>query len=165
MKRIGPLATKSIVVLLLGILLYKSNDPFLMVRGSDSTSFLLSPDAAIQILCVVGFAAALFVPTGPRIRVGRVILMLAGALIGSHRLVIDNVGNEVRDVYLATTLRALPLDPGHEGGLSIQRTMGGISIEQKGMGKSLWVFSPLVIGLDSAAVAKLSNAEANDESR
>jgi glycyl-tRNA synthetase alpha subunit len=81
-----------------------------------------------------------------------VVIALCAALLGSHRLVIDNVHDEIRDVYLAAPVQSLALDPAHEGGLSIDASWLDFRIGQTGSGWTLWCFSPGDLGLDPAGL-------------
>jgi hypothetical protein len=149
------IAGKCLLIALLAILLRDTNDLFWMVSGSDSTSFLVSPPAAVQVACLIVFAAALLIPASRRLRVGLAAIALCAALLGSHRLVVDNVHDEIRDVYLAAPVQSLALDPAHEGGLSVEASWLGFRIGQTGTGRTLWCFSPGGLGLDPAGVNNL----------
>jgi hypothetical protein len=146
---------KCLLIALLAILLRDTNDLFWMVSGSDSTSFLVSPQVAVQVACLIIFAAALLIPASRRWRIRLLALALGAALVGSHRLVIDNVHDEIRDVYLAAPVQSLALDPAHEGSLSVEASWLGFRIGQTGTGRTLWCFSPAGLGLDPAGVNNL----------
>src|SRR5580658_3355820 len=148
--KVARIAGKCLLITLLAILMRDTNDLFWMVSGSDSTSFLVSPQAAVQIACLIVFAAALLIPASRRSRIGLVAIALGAALLGSHRLVVDNVHDEIRDVYLAAPVQSLALDPAHEGGLSVEASWAGFRIGQTGTGRTLWCFSPGIAGLDPA---------------
>jgi hypothetical protein len=153
--RVLRIAGKCVLIALFAILLRDTNDLFWMVSGSDSTSFLVAPPIAVQGACLIVFAAALLLPASRRLRAGFMALALCAALIGSHRLVVDNVHDELRDVYLAVPWQSLPLDPAHEGGLSIESSWFGFRIGQAGKNRTLWCFSPGGLGLDPAGLELL----------
>ena len=149
-------AVKCLLIALLAFVLRVTNDAFLMVRGSESTSFLVSPVVAVQVGCLVVFAAALFVPANRRLRVALTAMAFCAALLGSHRLVVDNLHNQIRDVYLAVPVQSLTIDPAHEGGLSLETSGIGFRIGQAGRGRTLWCFSPGLLGLDPAGLKRLT---------
>lgn len=149
------IAGKCVLIVLFAILLRDTNDLFWMVSGSDSTSFLVAPPITVQVACLIIFAAALLPPASRRLRAAFLALGLCAALIGSHRLVVDNVHDEIRDVYLAVPWQSLPIDPSHEGGLSIESSWLGFRIGQAGKDRTLWCFSPSGLGLDPAGLELL----------
>jgi hypothetical protein len=83
------------------------------------------------------------------------VLALCVTLLGSHRLVVDNLHNEIRDVYLGIPVQALALDPGYEGGLAIDGAAGGLRIGEAGRNRTIWLLSPDGLGLDPAALRRL----------
>ena len=121
------IAAKAIVVALIALLLHLTSDPFTMVQGSDFTSFVIGPALTAQIACLMVFAIALVIRTRPAFSVARWTVALCAVLVASHRLVIDNLDHQIRDVYVAVPIQSLDLDPAREGGLAIQPTIGGIS--------------------------------------
>jgi hypothetical protein len=153
--KVVSIAGKCVLIALLAILVRDTNDLFWMVSGSDSTSFLVSPPATVQVACLIVFAAALLIPASRRLRIGLVAIALGAALLGSHRLVVDNVHDEIRDVYLAAPVQSLALDPAHEGGLSVEASWLGFRIGQTGTGRTLWCFSPDIVGLDASELKAL----------
>ncbi len=161
MKQVLSLALKCALVAGFCAVLYFTSLPFLMVGGSDSTSFLIAPPLAVQVTCVAVLAAALFWPARRRLRTVLLLPALAAIVVGGHRLVVDNLHGEVRDIYLATTVQALALDPAIEGGVSMAFTAAGFRIGQAGAGPQLWVFSPPWIGLDPRALAVLAGQPAS----
>jgi hypothetical protein len=154
--RKAAIAVKGTAITLLVLILWTTNDLFLMVGGSDSTSFLIAPTVPVQIVCLAVFAAAVLVPASGPLRLVLVMTALGAALLGGHRLVIDNLHNEIRDVYLAVAVQSLALDPAHEGGLSMTPSGAGMRIGQAGTGRALWCFSPGPIGLDPASLSNLA---------
>src|SRR5579872_6255913 len=144
------------LIALFALLLHETEGPFLMVAGSDVTSHLVSPTITVQIVCLVIFSITLLVPAASFVRAGLLGVALGAALLGSHRLVIDNIHDEIRDVYLAIPLQSLTLDPTNEGGLSLAVSAIGLRIGQTGAGRTLWCFSPGRFGLDPAELANLS---------
>jgi hypothetical protein len=155
--RSWPIAAKSFLVIGLALLLYLTNQLFLMVAGSDSTSFLISPARSIQLVCLILFAIMLLVPARPIERTLLAIAALCAALVASHRLVIDNLRHEIRDVYLGVPVQSLALDPADEGGLVLRPTPAGFRIGWIGNHPTLWCFSPAVIGLDQTELSRVVN--------
>jgi hypothetical protein len=155
LKRTALVAVKCVLIAVFAGPLYETDDLFMMVQGSDSTSFLVTPTVTVQIVCLVIFAAALLLPASHRLRAGLLAVALLAALLGSHRLVIDNLHGEIRDVYLAVAWQSLALDPSHEGGLALNASSAGFSIGQAGTRRTLWCFSPGVLGLDASSVKNL----------
>ena len=112
------IAAKAIVVVLIALLLHVTSDPFTMVQGSDFTSFVIAPALTVQIVFLMVFAIALAIPTRPAFSVARWAVALCAVLVASHRLVIDNLDHQIRDVYVAVPIQSLDLDAAHEGGLA-----------------------------------------------
>ncbi len=153
-KSVALFAAKCLVIVLFAILLHATDDPLLMV-GTDPVSHLISPSITVQIVCFVVFSATLLVPAALLTRAGLLGVALGAALLGSHRLVVDDFRYEIRDVYLAISVQSLPLDPSNEEGLSLAVSAVGFRIGQKGTGRTLWCFSPGRLGLDPAELASL----------
>jgi hypothetical protein len=149
-----PVAAKAVVVAVVALLLYATGDTFTMVQGSDFTSFVIAPALAVQIGCLVVVGVALAVPTGPALSIARWAVALGAVLVASHRLVIDNLHHEIRDVYVAAAIQTLSLDPAREGGLAVRWTMGGFRIGPAGADAALWCFSPPLIGLDRTVLSR-----------
>ncbi len=156
MKRLWLVAAKCVLIALVGFVFLETNDPFLMVGGSESTSFVVAPTPVVQAACVIGFAGALLVPATGLLRAALALLALVVLLIGSHRLVVDNLHNEIRDVYLGIPVQTLSLDPLQEGGLTVARSPGGLRIGQSGRPRTIWLFSPDGLGLDPTALSRLT---------
>jgi len=148
--RVWPVAGKCLLVAGLILVLRLTSDPFLMVMGSESTSVLISPAVTVQVVCVIVVAAALFVPARPVVRGILGAVALCAALLGGHRLVIDNLNHGVRDVWLAIPVQSMPLDPMDEAGLKVTWSRMGFRIQAAGSG--FWCLSPPLIGLNRTAV-------------
>ena len=127
-----------------------------MVGGSEFTSFLIAPTALVQAICLTVFAGALLVPATRQLRAGLTALALGVALLGGHRLVVDNLHNEIRDVYFGMRVQTLPLDPAHEGGVKTTRSVGGLRIGEAGCHRTIWLFSPDGFGLDPEGLTALT---------
>lgn len=155
MRRSWLTTAKCLLVALLGFVFFETNDLFFMVGGSEFTSFLITPSAIVQAICLIMFAVALLIPATRPLRSALVAIALCVALLGSHRLVVDNLHNEIRDVYMGATVQMLPLDPAHEGGLAIKRSAVGLWIGA-GRDQTIWLFSPAGLGLDPAGLKKLT---------
>ena len=155
MKRPLLLVTKLLLLAVLARVLSWSNEPFLMVGGSDSTSLLVTPSMAVQIGAFLVCAVSLLVPAKNGKRIILFSVAIVAALLGGHRLLIDNLHNRICDIYLAVPVQVLPLDPANEAGLSVQRVFGGIVIEPTGGNKSIRIISPPMIGLDKNQLASL----------
>ena len=126
-----------------------------MVQGSDFTSFVIAPALAVQSRLSCGSRRCAGVPTGPALSVARWAVALCAVLVASHRLVIDNLHHEIRDVYVAMPrCRRSDLDPAREGGLAVRWTMGGFRIGPAGADAALWCFSPPLIGLDRTVLSR-----------
>jgi hypothetical protein len=147
-------AAKALVVAFVALLLRLTSDPFTMVQGSDFTSFVISPALTVQIACLAVLAGALVIRTSPAFSVARWAVALCAVLIASHRLVIDNLNHQIRDVYVAAPIQSLDLDPAREGGLAALPTIGGFRIGPAGANAALWCFSPPLIGLDRTALGR-----------
>src|SRR5205807_204695 len=93
-------AAKAIVVALVALLLHLTSDPFTMVQGSNFTSFVIGPVLTVQIACLAVLAVALVIRTRPAFSVARWAVALCAVLMASHRLVIDNLDHQIRDVYV-----------------------------------------------------------------
>ena len=129
------------------MLLRLSDDAFLMVGGSESTSFLVAPPRIVQWASLAVFTTALLCPARGTWRTLRGALALAALLLGGHRLVVDHLREEIRDVYLAVPVNRLKLDPTIERGFRTAFTAGGVIIGQIGAAPSMWLFSPRFVGL------------------
>jgi len=147
-------AAKALVVALVALLLHLTSDPFTMVQGSDFTSFVIGPTLAVQIAYVAVLVVALVIRTGSAFSVARWAVAICAVLLASHRLVIDNLHHQIRDVYVAVPIQSLDLDPAHEGGLAILPTIGGFWIGPAGGDAALWCFSPPFIGLDRTTLSR-----------
>ena len=141
----------------LGLIFYLTNEPVWMILGSDSTSLVLGPPASMQFASVIVVAASLLAPATPVHRARLVVVAICVALLGGHRLVIDNLTHQIRDVYLAVPVQTLALDPAREGGLEIVETGFGFRIGQVGAAERLWCVSPPVVGLDSSALRRVTH--------
>jgi hypothetical protein len=147
-RGISGYAAAALAIAAFALLLGFSDDAFLMIGGSESTSFLVAPHLGVQLVCLAVFAIALLAPARGLLLGLRVALALLALVLGGHRLVVDHVREELRDVYLAVPVSRLKLDPALEGGLRTAFSDGGVTIGQVGAGPSIWVFSPAWIGLD-----------------
>ena len=116
--KLWQVAAKAVVVVLVALLLYVTSDPFTMVQGSEFTSFVIAPTLTVQIVFLAVFAVALAIPTRRALSVARWAVALCAVLVASHRLVIDNLHHQIRDVYVAVPMQSLDLDAAHEGGLA-----------------------------------------------
>lgn len=152
--KLWQVAAKTVVVVLVALLLYLTSDPFTMVQGSDFTSFVIAPALTVQIVFLAVLAVALAIPTRPALSLARWAVALCAVLMASHRLVIDNLSHQIRDVYVAVPIQSLDLDPAREGGLATLPTIGGFRIGPAGADASLWCFSPPLIGLDQAVLSR-----------
>ena len=142
-----------------------SNDVFLMVSGSDATSFVLGPPFLAQAAEVAAFGLCLLLPARAAIRAGLVVLAVATGLLAGHRLVIDGLHGEIRDVYLLAAVQALPLDLASEGGLSSQADAIGFRIRQVDARRWMRVVSPPVVGLDRDRLAAIMYGLGPDRSK
>jgi hypothetical protein len=155
MKRAALLVVKLLFLALLMGVFFWSNDPFLMVGGSESTSFLVMPSMPVQVGAFLVCAAALLIPARNGRRIALFAVAIVAALVGGHRLLVDNLHNRISDIYLAVPVQILPLDPANEARLSVQRVFGGITIGPAGSNKPLRIISPPVIGLDKNQLTAL----------
>jgi hypothetical protein len=146
------IVVKGLVLAVFGVILYETNDEFLMVGGSNSTSFLLAPSIKLQVFAFAVCTGFLLAPVNLRIRVVLSTFAIGGVVLCSHRLVIDNLHNEIRDVYMAVTMQTLAIDAAKEGGFFTESALVGFRIGQTGSSRTLWVFSPRGIGLDRSAL-------------
>ncbi len=149
-------AAAALAIAAFALLLRLSDDAFLMVGGSESTSFLVAPPAAVQWTALAVFAIALLAPAHGAWRVLRVAFAFLALALGGHRLVVDHVREELRDVYLAVPVGHLKLDPAIEGGLRVIPSAAGVTVGQAGASQALWSFSPAWVGLDRRALRKAS---------
>ena len=99
----------------LTLVVYLSNDVFLLVSGSDATSFVLGPPFLVQAAEVAAFGLCLLLPARAAIRAGLVVLAVATWLLAGQRLVIDGLHGEIRDVYFACRRSGLAFGPGVRG--------------------------------------------------
>jgi hypothetical protein len=153
--RLWLLTLKCALIVLLAFVFMETNDPFLMVGGSESTSFLVAPTVPVQIVFLAAFGFVLLIP---KMRFSSILsppLALCMALLGSHRLVIDDLRGEVRDTYLGVTFQKLKIDPNNEGGLVITRSPWCVGIGEAGGKTALRLMSPVWLGLDRAALSSL----------
>lgn len=155
MRRLLSLILKLLLLGLLAGVLYLSNNLFLMVGGSEFTSFMAAPRVPVQLVAFLICTVALLVPSRKSTRVGLYGVAILAALIGSHRLLVDNLHDRISDVYLAIPVQVLPIDPADEAGLSMRRVFGGIEIGPKKNDHMMRVISPAVIGLDERQLAVL----------
>jgi hypothetical protein len=144
-----------LLALIAGIFAFTDN-LFLTVGGSDSTSFLITPSLTIQLIAFLVCAAALMVPAQNARLVIQLAIAIVAALLGGHRLIVDNLHHQIRDVYLAVPVQVLHLDPANEAGLSVRPVFCGAVIGPADTTRSLRVVSPAVIGLDRTRLAALS---------
>jgi hypothetical protein len=147
-------AAKVLIVGLLALVLFFTNDLFIMVQGSESTSFLITPTGTVQIASIAIVAIALLVPARRGLRIVGILVAIVAAMLGGHRLVFDNLNHQIRDVYLAVPMQSVSLDPAREGGLVVTASAAGFRIGPAGANDSLWCLSPLVIGLDRTALSR-----------
>lgn len=129
-----------------------SDSPFLMIGGSDATSFLVGPTLAVQVICVVSCAILILAPGSMRARLICMAIAMTLTLVGTHRLVIDNNRGEVRDIYLLMPLQTLRLVPSADYGASAIVDAAGFRVGQSGNSAWIWCLSPPLIGLDRKAL-------------
>jgi hypothetical protein len=154
-KRLVAWLAKILFLVLLAGVFVLTNDLFFMVGGSQDTSFLVAPQQPVQIFLFIVCAVLVLVPATRSRRIVFFIIALLAALTGGHRLLIDNLHHEIKDVYLAIPFQAVSLDPASEAGLVIQPVFGGIKIGPRDTNRSLTIISPPFIGLDRHQLAAL----------
>jgi hypothetical protein len=136
------IAAKFLLIALLAILLWVTDDVFEMVQRQrlDVTSHQPRGDSPNRLAS--RFSPLRFlVPAGRRWRVELLAIAVSAVSLGSHRLVIDNLHNRIRDVDLALPLQSRALDPAPEGGLSVEASGAGFRIRQAGSGRALVLFA------------------------
>lgn len=147
---------KPLILIAVSIVVVASDNDLVMLPGSDAASLVIAPPVAIQILGVALVALCLFLQARPATRGVLLGVAIVSALLAGHRLVIDHLHNELRDVYLAATIQRLALDPALEGGLDVHPVVAGFTIEQSGGPQSMRVISPPLIGLDRAVLHQVA---------
>jgi hypothetical protein len=155
MNRIALLVVKLLLLALLAVVLAWTNDLFFIVGSSASVSHMAAPGMPVQIGAFLVCATALLAPARGGRHMALFGVAVAAALLGGHRLLVDNLHDRISDVYLAVPVQVLSFDQEHEAGLSMQRVFGGIVIGPAGGNKSLRIISPPMIGLDKNQLAAL----------
>ncbi len=156
MKYLLRYAIKATILLVVTTIFVLTDNVFWMVGGSDVTSSLITPRWPIQVISLLICSAALLIPAKKITRITYLIIATAAILLGSHRLLVDNLHHRISDVYLAIPVQVLYLNPDSEFGLNIHPVFGGVLITPAGENRSLRIVSPYLIGLDPHELAPLA---------
>lgn len=154
MTRTLTLGARILVVGLLSLVIWVTNDSFMLVGSSESLSKMLLPSIAVQAGCVAFATFAVVMPGQVVLRVGWGVLAAAALLLAGHRLVVDVFKAEVHDVYLGVAVQTFRFDA-DAAPLDWQTSVAGLDVSQAGRAGHLWVFSPPWIGLDRGATTTL----------
>lgn len=156
MKLIWRILVAFVPTAILGVIFRITNDLFFLVSGSESTSFMAAPSVVVQGASLFVFAITLVLFRFRLSFAPLALLAIGAALMGGHRLLVDNLHHRIMDIYCGVPVNTVPLDPADEAGLAITKTDLGLTIGLAGGARTLWVFSPPVIGLDPDAVWRIA---------
>jgi hypothetical protein len=144
---------KAALLTLIAAVFFVTNQPLFMI-GSDTASELISPRLSIQVVALALIALALWLRVPLPARTVLFAVAFLAVLLGGHRLVIDNMHHRLKDVYLGISVQKLTLDPSSEAGLAARWVPLGFFIGPRDSPNTLFIFSPIAIGLDHADVVR-----------
>ena len=146
----------AVLLLLLGIVLVLSDDATWMVGGSEVSSFLVTPAIWVQVVCFAVCALSLLLPARKTWRILRYPVFGLAAILGGHRLVVNDLHHRLEDVYLQVRLQRLELNPRSERGLVARPVRWGFLIGPTDDDKRfLRIVSPPVVGLNAQRLAEI----------